>query len=237
MRVAIVTGAGSGIGRATALKLASLKYAIALVGRTRSTLEAVDAEAKAAGSSKTLVIPADVAKVAEVNAMIERVAAECSRIDVLINNAGHAPLVPTHQATPEQWDQILNTNLSSAFYAIRAAWPIMQNQSPKGGVIINISSMAAKDPFPNLGAYGVAKAGLNILTLATAREGAPHNIRVIGIAPGAVDTPMFRGLFGNQIDDVHILQPDNIADAILAAIDGGLAYSSGDTIYVHRSPA
>jgi NAD(P)-dependent dehydrogenase (short-subunit alcohol dehydrogenase family) len=236
MPTAIVTGASSGIGRATALKLAAMGYNVALAGRTRETLDKVASEIAGAGGPKTLAVPANVSRLDDVNNLVRRAHEAFGRIDVLVNNAGYAPLVPTHEITPEQWHEVLDTNLSSAFYATRAVWPIMTAQTPKGGVIINISSMAAKDPFPNLGAYGVAKAGINLLTLATAREGDAVNIRVIAIAPGAVDTPMFRSNFGKQFGDEFILQPENIADAILSAIDGSLRFSSGDTIYVHRKP-
>jgi NAD(P)-dependent dehydrogenase (short-subunit alcohol dehydrogenase family) len=233
---AIVTGASSGIGRAAVLKLAARGYHVALAGRTKATLEKAASECAAAGAAGTLAVPTDVSRLDDIENLVRQAHQAFGRIDVLVNNAGYAPLVPTHQVTPEQWREILDTNLSSAFYATRAVWPIMKSQSPRGGVIVNISSMAAKDPFPNLGAYGVAKAGINLLTLATAREGDADNIRVIAIAPGAVDTPMFRSNFGNQFDDSFILQPGNIADAILAAVDGSLQFSSGDTIYIHRKP-
>jgi NAD(P)-dependent dehydrogenase (short-subunit alcohol dehydrogenase family) len=232
----LVTGAASGIGHATALKLAAKGYNVALAGRTRATLEKAAREIGEAGGPQSLVVPTDVSKIEDVDNLVQKTRETFGRIDVLVNNAGYAPLVPTHEATPEQWREILDINLSSAFYAIRAVWPVMKAQTPKGGVIINISSMAARDPFPNLGAYGVAKAGINMLTLATAREGDADRIRVIAIAPGAVDTPMFRSNFGTRIEDAYILQPDNLADAILAAVDGSLQYCSGDTIYIHRKP-
>jgi NAD(P)-dependent dehydrogenase (short-subunit alcohol dehydrogenase family) len=234
---AIITGAGSGIGRAAALKFAARRYNVVLAGRTVATLDKVAREIAGGGGVESLVIAADVSRREDVERLIQQAHQEFGRIDVLVNNAGFAPLIPTHQLTPQQWQEILDTNLSSVFHATRAVWPIMQNQSPKGGVIVNISSMSAKDPFAGLGAYGAAKAAVNLLTLATAREGDPDNIRVIGIAPGAVDTPMFRNLFGDKIDASHILEPDNIADAILAAVDGSLQYSSGDTIYIHRRPS
>ena len=106
---------------------------------------------------------------------------------------------------------------------------------------MNISSMAAKDPFPGLGAYAVAKAGVNMLTLVMAREGDAVGIRVVGIAPAGVDTPMFRSLVGEKnVNTSEILRPEDVAAAIAEVVDGGggaLRYASGDTIYLHRRPA
>jgi NAD(P)-dependent dehydrogenase (short-subunit alcohol dehydrogenase family) len=235
---AIVTGAGSGIGRATALKLASLGYAVALAGRTRGTLDQVAREIREAGGPESMVIPTDVSKVAEVDDLVRRVRAGWSRIDVLVNNAGVARLIPTPEVSTEQWHEMLDGNLSSAFYATRAVWPIMRDQTPQGGTIVNISSMAARDPFSGLGAYAVAKAGLNMLTLATAREGDAFNIRVVGIAPGEVDTPMYRALLGAAgVDPRRVLDPADIAAAVADAVGGSLRYASGDTVYLRRRPA
>jgi len=246
---AIITGAGSGIGRATALRLAGMGFAIALVGRTTETLKTVAAEIAPRGPAP-LIIPANVSKPEQVESMVQRTFKHFGRIDVLINNAGMAPAVSLADLTPKLWQEILDTNLSSAFYATRAVWPIMkaQHASPTpttppipdamGGVIINISSMAAKDPFPGLGAYAVAKIGLNMLSQVTAREGDSVGIRAIAIAPAAVETPMLRKFVGDQpIDPNQILHPDDIAAAITDFITGPLRHSSGETLYLHRRPA
>jgi 3-oxoacyl-[acyl-carrier protein] reductase len=98
--------------------------------------------------------------------------------------------------------------------------------------------MASKDPFPGLGVYGCAKAALNVLTLVTAREGAGVGIRAVGIAPAAVETPMFRGVVGTQaVDTATILRPEEVADAIADVVSGSLRNCSGETIFLHRSPA
>jgi NAD(P)-dependent dehydrogenase (short-subunit alcohol dehydrogenase family) len=237
---AIVTGAGSGIGRATALRLAEKGFAVALVGRTRETLESVAGEIRARGA-ESVVVPADMSKVEEVNEMVRRVVETWGRVDVLVNNAGMAPSVPLAEIEPKLWHEILDSNLSSAFYATRAVWPVMARQyaaEKKGGVIVNISSMAAKDPFPGLGAYAVAKVGVNMLSLVSAREGDAVGIRVVAIAPAGVDTPMFRKLMGNRpVDAEQILRPEDVARAIVDVVDGSLCYASGDTIYLHRRPA
>ncbi len=118
----------------------------------------------------------------------------------------------------------------------------MERQHAAGGkemgVIVNISSMASKDPFPGLGAYGAAKVALNMLTLVTAREGEEVGIRAIGIAPAAVDTPMFRQLVGDRpIAEGIMLEPDDVAAMIADAVAGSLRYCSGETLFVHRRPA
>ena len=116
------------------------------------------------------------------------------------------------------------------FYVTKAVWEVMKRGG--GGVIVNISSMAARDPFAGLGAYAVAKSGLNMLTLVSAREGDAAGIRVVGIAPGAVETPMLRGVVGDA--QIPVMEPTDLAAAIMEAVAGGLRYASGETIYLHR---
>ncbi len=251
MRTAIVTGAGSGIGRATALRLALGGHSVALVGRTLASLEAVAAEIQKAGG-QALAVTADVSKCQQVEAMVRQVVETWGRIDVLVNNAGVAPMAPIATLSDAQWHEILDTNLSSAFYATRAVWPIMQRQFEKqrteksappnkaaaGGTIINISSKASTNPFPGLGAYGVAKAGINMLTLASAREGYEVGIRVVCVAPSAVETPMLKKVMGDQpLPADMMLEADDVAAMIVDAVGGSLRYSSGDTIFIHRPPA
>jgi len=240
-RAAIVTGGGTGIGRATALRLAKSGYAVVVAGRRWQPLDAVVSEIKAAGG-KALAVPSDMSKVDEVSGMVARTMEAFGRIDVLVNNAGSARMVPLHQMTPYQWHEALDANLSSAFYTTRAVWPIMQNQHASSdkewGTIVNISSMSAKDPFAGLGAYGAAKAGVNLLTLSTAREGADAGIRAVCIAPGAVDTGMFQQVMGGKpIPPGIAIMPDDVAAMVVEAVSGSLRYCSGETIYVHRRPA
>jgi NAD(P)-dependent dehydrogenase (short-subunit alcohol dehydrogenase family) len=234
---AIVTGAGTGIGRATALRLAKKGFAIALVGRTAATLEAVAKEIRSLGG-ESMAVAADVSAWEAVERLVREVVERWGRIDILVNAAGFAPSVPLAELDPKLWHEILNVNLSSTFYTTRAVWPVMQRQhaaNKSTGVIVNISSMAAKDPFPGLGAYAVAKIGVNMLTLASAREGDAAGIRVVAIAPGAVETQMLRKLVDEKsLGREQVLDPDDIAAAVVDAVDGSLRYSSGETIYVRR---
>jgi len=249
MQTAIVTGAGSGIGKAIALRLAAEGFDIALIGRRESLLEQAAAEVRALGR-RALPIVADVSKHKAVDQMVLQTQREFGRIDALINNAGYAPLLPTADLSVEEWHRIMDTNLSSVFYACRAVFPIMKTQyaeainagTPRtqalGGTIISISSMAARDPFPGLGAYGVAKLGVNLLTTVLAREGKPHGIKAMAVAPAGVETAMFRQLMTpEQMPTDKILQPDDVAATVTDCITGSLKHCSGETIYVHQSPA
>jgi NAD(P)-dependent dehydrogenase (short-subunit alcohol dehydrogenase family) len=227
--VAIITGAGSGIGRATAIELAKTHgHRVVLCGRRREPLEET---AKLAGNG--LAIEGDVSKPADVARLVEQALAQFGRIDVVVNNAGFAPVGTVEELSLDKWRAILDTNLSAAFYLIKAVWPVFKRQ--RGGVIVNISSLAARDPFAGLGAYGAAKAGLNLLSLALAREGAADNIRVYTVAPGAVETQMLRGIVSqDQLPPQQTLDPADIARVIAQCAAGDLRYSSGEVIWVHK---
>jgi NAD(P)-dependent dehydrogenase (short-subunit alcohol dehydrogenase family) len=247
---AIITGAGSGIGRASALLLAQRGFALGLVGRTHAPLQRLQEEIRAGAHAPATICVVDVSVDAQVDAMVAQVLADHGRIDALINAAGSAPAVSLATLSTPQWHDILNSNLSSAFFTTRAVWPVMQRQfqqacaagtpahEARGGTIVNISSMAAKDPFPTLGIYGAAKAALNMLTLTTAREGHAVGIRAVAIAPAAVDTPMLhKFLDGKTLPDGAMLAPEDVAIMIADALTGSLRYCSGDTLYIHRHPA
>ena len=245
MKVVIITGGGSGIGAATAQKLLARGDCVLIAGRDGAKLNAL-ASAHTASPGDISCCPADVSKPEDAMRIINSALQWKGRIDAVINGAGVAPMLPTCDLTPEQWREIIDTNLSSVFYMTRAVWPVFKKQfaalkesgkpPEETGVIINISSQAARDPFTGLGAYGAAKAGVNLLTQATAREGREIGVRVIAIAPGAVDTPMFRSLpIASNVPARDILDSTSVAEAIVSAIDGGLRYASGETIYIHRS--
>jgi NAD(P)-dependent dehydrogenase (short-subunit alcohol dehydrogenase family) len=142
--------------------------------------------------------------------------------------------VPIKDMSIDRWRAVLDTNLSAAFYLARAVWPTFETQ--KGGVIVNISSMAARDPFPGFAAYGAAKAGLNLFGLALAREGQPINVRVHTVAPGSVETAMFRGIMSaEQWPTDKTLDPAEVARVVAACVHGDLRHTSGEVIYVHKT--
>jgi NAD(P)-dependent dehydrogenase (short-subunit alcohol dehydrogenase family) len=226
---AIITGAAGAIGAATAVELHRLGYRLALVGRTQGTLD----ETRRRVAPSALAVAADVTRPADVNRAVAAALEALGRIDALVNVAGYAPELLVEQTTDQEWHKIIDTNLSSAFYMSRAAWPSL---AKSGGVIVNVSSMAARDPFNGLSAYGAAKAGLNLLSLGLARQGKDLGIRVHVVAPGAVETPMFRKLRSPQEFPTHLtLQPADVARVIGQCVAGDLRYTSGEVIYIHKT--
>ena len=227
--VAIITGAGRGIGRATALELSKRGYRLALVARGADDLSET---ARLAGGA--LCYPADVTKSEQVDNAVKQTLDRHGRIDAVVNNAGLAPVRPIVGMSPQEWRDVIETNLSAAFYLTRAAWPSFEKQ--RGGVVVNVSSAAARDPFPGFAAYGAAKAGLNLFGLSAAREGAPINVRVHTIAPSATETAMFRSLMTpEQYPPEKTLDPADVARIIADCVTGDLRYTSGEVIYVHKT--
>src|SRR5213075_2408724 len=151
-KVAIITGAGRGIGRAIALELSSRGFRLSLASRTQADLESVAKE-----TESSLPIKTDITNPTEVNNLVQKTLSSFGRIDAIINNAGLAPLASIEQTTIDQWHAVLNTNLSSGFYLAKAVWPTFKQQ--RGGCIVNISSFSSRDPLPGFVAYGPAKAG------------------------------------------------------------------------------
>jgi len=228
--VAIITGAGRGIGRATAVELARRGYSVVLAARGAPDLAET---ARLAGSS-ALAVPTDVTNPDQVGTLVDRTLDRHGRIDAVINNAGLAPVRPIVEMAVEEWRAVLDTNLSSAFYLCKAAWPALERQ--KGGVVVNVSSAAARDPFPGFAAYGAAKAGLNLLGLSAAREGERIGVRVHTVAPAAVETAMFRKLMTpEQYPREQTLDQAEVARMIALCVTGELRYTSGETIYVHKT--
>jgi len=208
-QVAVVTGAGRGIGAAIAQILAKLGATTVLCGRTKSTLDAT-AQAILAAGGKTEVIPCDVTVLHQVEHAAARVDSTFGRLDILVNNAGIAGLnQPLHNLAPEDWDNILNTNLRGVYFTIHAFAPLMIRAY--SGHIINISSLSGKNALPNGAAYAASKWGLNGLTYSLAEELRPHNIRASVICPGSTETELSPHA---GKDPAKMLQPDDIAHAV-----------------------
>ena len=197
IRTAIVTGAGSGIGKAVALALVADGWQVALAGRRQAALEAV---ADASGvSSRLLVVPTDVADPAAVQNLFDTVVRSWGRVDLLFNNAGvFAPGVPLEDLPIEHWRQVVDVNLSGMFYCIQAAFRVMKAQNPRGGRIINNGSISATTPRPNSIAYTATKHGVTGLTKAASLDGRKYDIAVgqidIGNAATDIAAPMARGI-------------------------------------------
>lgn len=230
---AIITGAGRGIGRAAAVELGRAGYRLALAARNESDLRQT-ARAAADDAADALVVPTDVANPAQVERLVARAMDRFGRIDALVNVAGLAPVKSVRDMTPAEWRAVIDTNLSAAFYTTRACWPAFERQ--KGGVVVNVSSMAARDPFAGFAAYGAAKAGLHLFGLAVAREGEPIGVRCHTVAPGAVETAMFRNLATyEQWPTEKTLDPADVARVIVSCVHGHLQYTSGEVIYVRKT--
>jgi NAD(P)-dependent dehydrogenase (short-subunit alcohol dehydrogenase family) len=225
-KTAIVTGAGRGIGRAIALRFARAGANVALVSRSRDQLDGVRREIDAAGHP-AVVLPCDVSDVAAVERMVAGALARYGRIDVLVNNAGVAPLGTITEMTAQQFDTMVGTNCRAVFACCRAVWPHMARSG--GGTIVNISSVAAEDPFPGFAAYGASKAFVNTFTKALAAEGRPAGIRVVAVAPGAVDTEMLRGPFPDFPQD-KTLRPDEVAELVEWLLGEPARYVSGQVV-------
>jgi NAD(P)-dependent dehydrogenase (short-subunit alcohol dehydrogenase family) len=169
----------------------------------------------------------------QVDSLIERTLSHHSRIDALIHCAGLAPAVTVERMTDAQWRDVIDVNLTSAFYLARAVWPPFREQ--RSGVIVNISSFSCRDPFPGFAAYGAAKAALNVFSLVLAREGKEIGVRVHTIAPGAVETEMFRALITEQQwPREKTLEPADVAHVIAQCVTGDLRHSSGEVIFLSK---
>ncbi len=187
-KVAIVTGAGSGIGKQVAIALVREGYAVALAGRRKEPLAATAAEVK---ESATLVVPTDVSDPASVKALFDGTREKFGRLDLLFNNAGvGARPLPLEDLPFEQWKKVIDINLNGAFLCTQEAFRIMKAQQPQGGRIINNGSISAHAPRPNSAPYTASKHGMSGLTKATALDGRKHNIACGQIDIGNAATEM-----------------------------------------------
>lgn len=212
-QVAVITGAGRGIGAAIARQLAGLGATAILCGRTKSTLDET-ARAIINAGGKTEVIPCDVTVLHQLEYAAARVDSTFGRVDILVNNAGVGGFNEAlYNLPPEEWDRILNTNLRGVYYAIRTFAPLMIREY--GGHIINISSLAGKNALPKGAAYAASKWGLNGLTYSVAEELRSQNVRVSVICPGSVDTELSPHA---GKDPNKMLQAEDIAHAVVALV-------------------
>ena len=183
-RVAIVTGAGSGVGKAAALALLADGWRVALAGRRPDALNAVKEQSGA--GDRALAVPTDVTDPASVKALFDGTVQAFGRVDVLFNNAG----VPLDELPLEAWKQVVDTNLNGMFYAIQQAFRVMKAQSPRGGRIINNGSISAYAPRPNSIAYTATKHAVSGLTKAASLDGRKHDIAVGQLDIGNAHTEM-----------------------------------------------
>jgi NAD(P)-dependent dehydrogenase (short-subunit alcohol dehydrogenase family) len=208
-QVAVISGAGRGIGAAIAATLASLGAQTVLCGRSRETLENTSAAIQKRGGQSS-AMECDVTDLRSVESVAERVGRMFGRLDILVNNAGvGGGASPLHELAPDVWERVMNTNLRGVYYCIRSFAPMMIRA--RGGHIINISSLAGKNALPNGAAYSASKWGLNGLTYSVAEELRVHNIRVSVICPGSVHTE-FSPHAGKSAE--KMLQPGDVAHVV-----------------------
>jgi NAD(P)-dependent dehydrogenase (short-subunit alcohol dehydrogenase family) len=174
-KVALVTGAGSGVGRAVTLALLRAGYHVALAGRRRDALEQTVAEAGEVGE-RALVVPTDVCNPEAIRDLFAQTQATFGRLDVLFNNAGIVRNGPLEDLTYEQWQSVVATNLTAAFLCTQEAFKLMKSQDPQGGRIINNGSVSAHAPRPNSASYTATKHAITGLTKSTALDGRKYNI-------------------------------------------------------------
>ena len=189
-QVAVVTGAGSGIGKAVALALASEGYAVVLAGRRADRLEQAVREGQA-HQARLLAVRTDVADPESVKALFARTKEMFGRVDLLFNNAGiGAPGVPLDELTVEQWRAVVDTNLTGAFLCTQQAFAVMKSQTPKGGRIINNGSISASVPRPQSAPYTATKHAITGLTKSTSLDGRAHDIACGQIDIGNASTEL-----------------------------------------------
>jgi short-subunit dehydrogenase len=213
---ALITGASSGIGKATALAFAQAGIHVALISRSSDPLLAVAAQARQAGVEAT-AYAFDLCQTPQISEQIHKIATTFGPINILVNNAGMGYTATLADTSLSDWQRIIDLNLTSVFECTKAILPGMRQQG--GGSIINVVSIAGQQVFPNWGAYCVSKFGLMALSKAFAAEERSHGIRVCAICPGAVNTPIWdTETVQADFDRSAMLTPEIVAQSILQAV-------------------
>lgn len=237
-KVAVVTGAARGIGRATAERLLAEGAMVVASDIDMDRLNQTVAEIGAA--DRVLAVRADVARQLEVVQLVEAAVQHFGAIDIMVNNAGIAPVVDFLDVTDELLERVLSINLKGAFYGTQAAGRQMISQG-RGGVIINMSSINSGLANPNVAPYAISKGGMNQVTSTAAVAFAPHGIRVVGVGPGTIMTDMVAGAFVNSAGHHAILsrtplgrygEASEVAAVVAFLASDDASYLTGETVYV-----
>jgi len=237
-KVALITGATSGIGRATALALARRRADLVLVGRDAERGRAVAAECAALGAAATF-FPADVTQPDAGRAMVEAAVQRWGRLDIAFINAGYQePRAPLADQTDAIFETVMATNLHAVFHAMRAELAVMLRQG--GGAIVNNASVSGvRNPNPGLALYAASKAAVVSLTRSAAMEYGPHGIRINAVSPGRVETPM---MLGSNIADMAVVaaglparrlgRPEEVAEAVAWLVSDQAGFVIGHNLCV-----
>lgn len=235
--VCLITGGSSGVGLATARVFLKQNHRVFICGRSQERLDAAVAQlhkenaVTTSGEPHLQTLAADIGQSGGPGRLVDAAVRTWGRIDVLVNCAAAAPLAPLEQLDSESIDSALAANVSGLFELCRAVWPVMQGQG--SGNIVLLSSQATVDPFPGFSLYGASKAFAEALVLSLAREGKESGIRVYGVRPGAVETPMLRGLFADFPAE-STLDPNDVAELIFACCRDAFRFSSGQVVSISR---
>ena len=219
----MVTGGSSGIGLAVSRRFAAEGYQVAICGRDKKKLAAatqvIDQVSLDAGhAKKAFQFAADLADVEQAKSFASATLDRFGQVDVLVNNAALAPLAEFDTISPESFEATTNVNIRSVFYLTQAIWKSMrQSDCGSTSTIVNISSLAAIDPFPGFSLYGASKAWIDLFTQALAAEGEEQRVRVCSVRPGAVETPLLRGLFPDFPPD-QCVSSDTVAETVWGCV-------------------
>ena len=237
-KVAIVTGAGRGIGRAVAMGLAASGASVVLAARTAEQIQAAADEIQA-GGGKALAVPTDLTDTAQIERLAAETVSAFGRIDILVNNAARSFLRGLMDLREDGWDKVFNTNVKAAWLLSRAAARTMMEQ--KSGRIINITTVGAEKAELGMAAYGCSKAALKMLTRCMAREWAIFGSQVNAVGPGLTRTEFSQPIWSNpdiaKLVTAHlplgrIAEPEEIVPAVLFLASDAASYMTGETIYV-----
>jgi len=242
-KIALITGGGSGIGRATALLFASEGARLAVVDRAEDNARVVAAEITQ-GGGEAIAIVADVSKAADTERMVAETVGRFGRLDILYNNAGIGFARRTHLLTEEEWDRTIDVDLKGVFLGCKYALPELMK---RGGAILSTASVAGIEGFRQMAAYCAAKAGVILLTKSLAMDYAEHGIRVNCICPGSIETPLYESGFDNLTPEkrarahqmfaaMHLLgragSPEEIARAALFLCSQDASFITGQAVVV-----